>query len=726
MHGTIYGMRDLIGSILQRPVNRAPIPYASRRATFGGLMGATGTSRTQQLEAFGAVGTLWQIVTRLCETTAAATWHLYRKRPPGADPDSPRVEVTRHAAVDLWGMPNPFYTRQLFVETVQQPFELVGEGPLVVVKQGRVPLELWPVRPDRLEPVPHPTKYLAGWIYKGPDGEEVPLGTDEVIMLRRPHPTDPYRGGGPVQTLLADIDSAKYSAEWNRNFFINSAEPGGIVEVDKRLNDDEFDELRSRWQEQHRGVAQAHRVAILEQGKWVDRKFSMRDMQFRELRDVPRELIREAFGYPKPMLGSTDDVNRAVALAAKDIFADWLITPRLTRWRDALNTQLLPMFGRLGQGLEWDFDDPSPQDAESERADFDSKVKAADTFIQRGYDRVDVLKQLGLPDIAIAATPAGVPADPPDEDLPDDEARARHQGFVEAIADTPNRIVPFEEPEPDTTARLLARLRGDRARTARHHHKHGHDHHHWNAEPERDAWDDALAALLAAWAGVTAAQRDDLLRQIRDLVEAGNLASLPAVTAPTDRATGELLAAMAALAQVAADEALAEAAEEDVRLDAPAPPTARLEEIAGVTVALLAAELATSAAREALRVAIPGVSGVEEADRVEGAVREHLDSLTDARPREWLGGALTSAEAAGREAVYEEAELVAPTIAYYAEEVKDRSTCRRCAEVDGKWLGNTLEEVRKTYPTGGYVNCEGRIRCRGRIKAVYRPEQTRR
>jgi HK97 family phage portal protein len=692
-------MRDLIGSILQRPVNRAPIPYASRRATFGGLMGATGTSRTQQLEAFGAVGTLWQIVTRLCETTAAATWHLYRKRPPGADPDSPRVEVTRHAAVDLWARPNPFYTQQLFIETFMQPFELVGEGPMLVVRAGRVPVELWPVRPDRLEPVPHPEKYLTGWLYKGPDGEEVPLKADEVIMLRRPNPLDPYRGMGPVQTLLADIDSAKYSAEWNRNFFLNSAEPGGIVEVDKRLNDDEFDELRSRWQEQHRGVAQAHRVAILEQGRWVDRKFTMRDMQFRELRDVPRELIREAFGFPVPMLGTVTDVNRANAEAAKDIFAEWLSIPRLARIRDALNSHLLPLYGPTARGLEWDFDDPRPKDAEAERADFVSKVQAVGVLADRGYDRVDLLKQLGLPDIAVAAAPTGNPADPPDEE-PADE--------------------PAEEPEP-STARLLARLRGDRARVARHH-----DHKHWNAEPEQDAWDDALAALLAAWAGVTAAQRDDLLRQIRDLVEAGNLASLPAITAPTDRATGELLAAMAALAQVAADEALAEAAEEDVPLDAPEPPTARLEEIAGVTVALLAAELATSAAREALRVAIPGVSGVEEADRVEGAVREHLDSLTDARPREWLGGALTSAEAAGREAVYEEAELVAPTIAYYAEEVKDRSTCRRCAEVDGKWLGNTLEEVRKTYPTGGYVKCEGRIRCRGRIKAVYRPEQTRR
>jgi hypothetical protein len=46
---------------------------------------------------------------------------------------------------------------------------------------------------------------------------------------------DPYRGMGVVQTILVDLDATRASAEWNRNFFLNSAEPGGIVEVDRRL-----------------------------------------------------------------------------------------------------------------------------------------------------------------------------------------------------------------------------------------------------------------------------------------------------------------------------------------------------------------------------------------------------------------------------------------------------------------------------------------------------------
>lgn len=700
-------MRDLVTAILQRPkpTNLAPVPYVGRRS--GGLAavlgGGAGSSRTQQLEAMGSVGTLFAIVARLSEATASATWHLYRRRKDGADPDTPRVEVTRHAALDLWRKPNEFYTNQLFVESVQQPYELVGEGPMVVVRAGRagagVPIELWPVRPDRLEPVPHPQKYLSGWIYTGPDGETIPLAVGQVMMLRRPNPLDPYRGMGPVQTLLTDIDASKYSAEWNRNFFKNSAEPGGIVEVPTRLTDDEFTEMRDRWQEQHQGVSNAHRVAILEQAKWVDRKYTMRDMQFRELRDVPRELIREAFGFPKPLLGTVDDVNRANSESAEAIFGSWLIRPRLARWRDVLNEHLLPMYGPAGQGLEFDFDDPVPANAESERADFDSKVAAAVALIAAGFDRVDVLTQLGLPDIAVAATPEPAPEPEPPAPAPE----------------------PAPEEEEDDEAE------DDGPANARRWGVHWHDHHEPHplnqADDERDAWMDALDALLDAWRRVTGQWRDALLEQIRQLVRAGNLAGLPGIAAPTDDADETLHSAMTALAAVAVAEAVAEAAEQDVALDAPEVDGARVGEVARTTVALLAAEYATSAAREALRVAVPGSGGEVEANRVTTAVAEHLDGLTDARPREWLGGALTSAEAAGREAVFAEAELAVPTIAFYADEVKDRSTCKSCAQVDGKWLGNTLSDVMLTYPTGGYIRCEGRIRCRGRVKAVYRPEQ---
>src|SRR5258706_3579788 len=112
---------------------------------------------------------------------------------------------------------------------------------------------LWPVRPDRMEPVPDPDSYLAGYVYTAPDGQEkIPLTPREVLAVRYPNPLDPYHGIGPVQAVLVDIESARYSAEWNRNFFFNSAAPGGVIPADSDLADDAFHRVTAPVQESAR------------------------------------------------------------------------------------------------------------------------------------------------------------------------------------------------------------------------------------------------------------------------------------------------------------------------------------------------------------------------------------------------------------------------------------------------------------------------------------------
>jgi HK97 family phage portal protein len=353
----------------------------------------------------GSVSTLFAIVNRTAKAEAGVEWGLFRKAKSGKKED--RVPVASHAALDLWNRPNRFYTQSEFVEASAQHKQLTGEQWWVIgrVEGVDIPLEMWPVRPDRIQPVPDPKEFLLGYMYTGPDGQQVALGINDVIFIRTPHPTDPYRGIGPVQALLTDLDAARYSAEWNRNFFLNSAEPGGIIEVPDRLGDDEFDELRDRWNEQHKGIANAHRVAILEHGKWVDRKFTQRDMQFAELRNMSREIIREAFGFPKPMTGAVDDVNRSNADAGAVMFARWLVVPDLEAVRDALNHRLLPLFGAAAQGLEFDFVNPIPDDVESEALQLTARADAAAKLRAAGWDPAGILSAVGLPEIP-ALSPA--------------------------------------------------------------------------------------------------------------------------------------------------------------------------------------------------------------------------------------------------------------------------------------------------------------------------------
>jgi HK97 family phage portal protein len=403
--------RPLLGAFFNRTATSTPVPFASRHATYGHGLFGTQRGTTAQLESMGSVGTLFAIVNRTAKAEAGIEWGLYRKAKSGKKED--RTQVTAHAALDLWNRPNAFYTQSVFVEAGAQHKQLTGEMWWVIARNERstLPLEMWPVRPDRITPVPHPEEFLSGYMYTGPDGQQVALRKEDVIFIRTPHPTDPYRGIGPVQALLTDLDAVRYSAEWNRNFFLNSAEPGGIIEVPNSLGDDEFGELRDRWNEQHKGIANAHRVAILEHGKWVDRKFTQRDMQFAELRTLSGEVIREAFGFPKPMLGTTEDVNRANGDAGERMFARWLVVPDLEAMRDALNNQLLPLYGATGQGLEFDYVNPVPEDVEKEATQLTARANAAKALGDTGlWDADDILSAVGLPEMRRAVAPGPTPA----------------------------------------------------------------------------------------------------------------------------------------------------------------------------------------------------------------------------------------------------------------------------------------------------------------------------
>jgi HK97 family phage portal protein len=353
----VRSLFDVFGRSTGAPLALAAAPaYVRAGATtlMTSITNVLASSRSQQLGMMDANGTLFQIIDRTAFTVSTAEWKLWLKAASGRDED--RQEVTSHAALTVLNKPNDFMTRQELFEILGQHFELTGEGWTVVVRVGKVPFELWPVAPDRMEPVPSATKYLAGYRYLSPDGEKVPLEIGDVMFLRRPHPRDNYRGIGAIGAIGLDIEMQRAARAWNANFFTNGAEPGGIIETPERLDDDAWLEYLTRWRESHKGVNNAHRVALLEGGaKWVERKSTARDMEFVKGIELSDELIRKSFGFPKPLLGSVDDVNRANADAANYVFSRWLVQTRLDRWKGLLNNDFLPMFGATAANLEFDY-----------------------------------------------------------------------------------------------------------------------------------------------------------------------------------------------------------------------------------------------------------------------------------------------------------------------------------------------------------------------------------
>lgn len=400
---------SVLGNLVRpRGASAAPVSFAGR---VPGIMSAFQgrNDPKRQMELMTRNGTLFSTVSLLSNSVAQVNWRLFRHsdgRGRISSPD-PRREVTSHAALDLWAKPNDFMYRQLFVESFQQHLELTGKAFWIIDPSPAGPLSMWPVMPDRMVAVPDPRMFLAGWVYLGPNGEQIPFQRDEVVWLRSPNPLDPYDGLGAVEPMMADIESAHFISDWNRNFFKNSAQPGGFVTFPERLSDEQFEELTERWAEQHQGVHRAHRVAFLESGaQWQPGGYSMKDMQFAELRQDTRNITYEGFGVSKGMLGIVDDVNRASIEGSEYIYAKYRAVPRLERIKGALNNQFLPLFGATGGGVEFDYDNPVPADWQADAATLREQSKAVLELVEAGFDPTDVLKSVGMPDMKFVGPPA--------------------------------------------------------------------------------------------------------------------------------------------------------------------------------------------------------------------------------------------------------------------------------------------------------------------------------
>jgi hypothetical protein len=226
----------------------------------------------------------------------------------------------------------------------------------------------------------------------------------------------------------------------------------------------------------------------------------------------------------------------------------------------------------------------------------------------------------------------------------------------------------------------------------------------------QEDWATALEELLAQWEELSAAQQEELAAQVQAAIEAGNLEALAEIQVDAGPAAEVLAAAMIATAVVSVAQMVGEAASQGVKIPAVAPDEDHLTEVATTIARIMGDSTASTAAREATRVATPGRPGKD----VAGLVTEHMKSLSDAWLKDQLGGALTMAQNHGRLRVMD----AGPDAAISASEVLDAGTCAPCREIDGTTF-ESLADAAAAYGAGGYINCLGRERCRGIVIAVW-------
>lgn len=237
------------------------------------------------------------------------------------------------------------------------------------------------------------------------------------------------------------------------------------------------------------------------------------------------------------------------------------------------------------------------------------------------------------------------------------------------------------------------------------------------------SWELALAALLERWREIVAAWREWLLDRIEFHVAASDVVSLALLSVDATDGAVALEEAMTELGADAAGQVVDEAKRQGVKITAAPHDKLWTASTAQVWAEVLADVITGSATAESLRVWPGRTGGTEEGRRVRELVAAHLDARSDATERKVLGGALTAAQHDGRVRTMVGAAGQGADSALYADEVLDTNTCKRCREINRKWLGNAstdVEQVLRLYPVQGYVACLGGVRCRGQVVAVWR------
>ena len=339
---------DRIGKLLQKEVNPNVFGYLTSTS-------APTMKSSDYVKAYK--GWVYACTTAIAEEVASMQLHLQQNTNDGW------VEVTEHIVVDLLKDVNNFNTFNGLLTETESFLELDGNN-FWYLPRGEVtnkPTEIWNLNPTKIAVVKSKDKVIAGYTMRTATGGKIPLDIDEIIHFRRFNPLSRYRGMGTVQASAMAIDADDFSAQWNKNFFYNSAMPSAVLETDEELTDEQYKRLKEQWDSRFRGLSNSHKLAVLQGGlKYKPAQLSQKDMDYLNQRKFSRDEILAMFKVPKTIIGITEDVNRANAEASEYVFSKRVIKPKMNFIVDHLNEFLLPMFDMEQSEWRFVFDDPVP------------------------------------------------------------------------------------------------------------------------------------------------------------------------------------------------------------------------------------------------------------------------------------------------------------------------------------------------------------------------------
>jgi HK97 family phage portal protein len=255
-----------------------------------------------------------------------------------------RQKAKKHPLYNLLHIaPNDLQTSQEFVEMIVAHLALRGNFYAFINRglSGDRIRELLPLNADAVAPKLSQDGARVLYDVQFADGRRDVLPAEKVFHVPL-FTLDGFRGVSPIEYARDAIGLNIAIERHAARLFANGASPGGVLETDNVLTDEEYTRIRESWEAKHQGLDNAHRVAILEHGlKWAAVGLSAEDAQMLESRRYGRTEIAGIFRVPPSMIADLERATFSNSEQQARTFVDYTLMPYLTRIEARIRLRLL-------------------------------------------------------------------------------------------------------------------------------------------------------------------------------------------------------------------------------------------------------------------------------------------------------------------------------------------------------------------------------------------------
>lgn len=278
----------------------------------------------------------------LSEAVASLPLHVYEYSEGG------KKMVTDHPLYALLhDEPNPDMTSFVFRETMMSHLLIWGNAYAQIIRNGKgETIALYPLQPDKMD-VERDERGRLYYVYSRYTDEnpniknygQIVLWPEEVLHIPGLG-FDGLIGYSPIAMARNAVGMTMACEEYGASFFANGANPGGVLEHPGVLKDPS--KVRESWNSVYRGVSNAHKIAVLEEGmKYQQIGIPPEEAQFLETRKFQINEIARLYRIPPHMVGDLEKSSFSNIEQQSLEFVKYTLDPWVVRWEQALKKALL-------------------------------------------------------------------------------------------------------------------------------------------------------------------------------------------------------------------------------------------------------------------------------------------------------------------------------------------------------------------------------------------------